>query len=125
MREHPVKCTTLTDELRRHQLPPPAVALIDIEGLDCEVVEELDGCEFPPHVLMFEHCWCAKDRYEAALRRVQGRTCAGKSLGYGDVTHPRWSDVAFFRTPLGDLSPSTDALELLAYSERSHLIQGR
>ena len=97
IRAHSVPCRTLGDELRRHRLPPPAVVYMDIEGLDCEVVSELDGCTIAPQVLQFEHAWCRRAAYDDAVRSVREKRCGEASLRYGQATHPRWSDVAFYR----------------------------
>ena len=97
VRTHPVPCHSLGDEVRRHGLLPPAVILLDIEGLDCEVVAEMDGCELAPHVLQFEHTWCRKDARAEATRHVLARRCGDSLLSYSNATFPKWSDTAFYR----------------------------
>ena len=95
--ESAVPCRSIEDELRQRALPPPAVLVIDIEGLDCEVASELP-CAIAPAVLQFETTWCPKEAEAQAHRRVPARTsCTGEPLGYGNATRPKWSDVAFLR----------------------------
>lgn len=94
---HEVPCRSIADEVRQRKLPPPAVVLIDIEGLDCEVASEL-SCETAPSVLQFETSWCPKAIQDEAIRRMPVRTaCSGETLGYSNATRPKWSDVAFYR----------------------------
>ena len=101
VRAHPVPCRTLGDEVRRHNLPPVSVTLIDIEGLDCEVVAEMDGCDLAPHFLQFEQTWCTKPAVKVATSSVRMRTCGSVTLGYGEEHHPHWSDIAFYRNTSG------------------------
>ena len=55
VQEAAVPCSTLEAELARHKLPPPAVLIIDIEGLDCDVIEATDWCRTRPWLVCFEH----------------------------------------------------------------------
>jgi hypothetical protein len=72
IREAEVPCSTLEAELTRHGLPPPAVLIVDIEGLDCAVIEATDWCHTRPWVVRFEHSHCRSGaqvtRAYAALR---------------------------------------------------------
>ena len=74
-----VPCRTLQSELKRHDLPPPAVLLIDVEGMDCDIVAELDACKVRPWMLHFEHVHCSlSSRFRASQHIAKDYSCHGK-----------------------------------------------
>lgn len=91
LRTDVVPCRSLRDELRRwhvvsadgtrRPLPPPAIIILDVEGLDCRVVESHDWCasarrpgsgrrSFAPSVLVFEHVHCTDRARRAAAAQL-------------------------------------------------------
>ena len=100
--EELVPCRTLDEEIAARHLPPPAVLLTDLEGLDCTVVAELfDGCggSMRPFLLQYEDYHCSKTQRRQAIQRVkESNTCAGKKLDYA-VERLKYSDISAFRWP--------------------------
>lgn len=65
-----VPCCTMADTLARYRLPPPAVVLIDIEGIDCELITKIDTCKVRPWLLTYEHTHCPATHRVAAQARM-------------------------------------------------------
>lgn len=51
-----VECITLRDLVTRHSIDRIDVILIDVEGHDQEIVQQIDLDRFRPQVIVFEHC---------------------------------------------------------------------
>jgi hypothetical protein len=96
IRKSSVPCRTLESELAAHALSPPAVLLIDAEGLDCDVVAATDWCALRPWLLAFEHKHCLLRR--AAAHAALQAPCAGAAWNYTLVTFGY--DTVAFAAPL-------------------------
>ena len=97
--KHDVTTRTLADELQRHRLPPPAVLLIDVEGLDCAIIRGLSGgCSILPVVLRYEHSHCRPAERDAAVAAIAHLTCHGAHGRRATYSAPdvSRSDTAFY-----------------------------
>ena len=74
-----VRCDTLAAELANHgDLPPPAMLIIDTEGLDCAIVASIDWCSMylRPALLVYEHKHCAAAQAVAATAALSRCGCS-------------------------------------------------
>ena len=100
-----VQCLTLSDAIRRHALPRPAVILIDVEGFDCRIVEEHNWCAAPfyrPDLLVFEHKHCKDKTYRSAIHNLS------KCPAYGKRPSLVTSENAFYLADVGSQMLRTD-----------------
>ena len=73
----PVRCNTLAAELANHvDMPPPAMLMIDTEGLDCAIVASIDWCSMRPALLVYEHKHCAEAQALAAAAALSRCSCS-------------------------------------------------
>ena len=72
-----VRCDTLAAELANHdEMPPPAMLMIDTEGLDCAIVASIDWCSMRPALLVYEHKHCAAAQALAATAALSRCGCS-------------------------------------------------
>ena len=72
-----VRCDTLAAELANHdEMPPPAMLMIDTEGLDCAIVASIDLCSMRPALLVYEHKHCAAAQALAATAALSRCGCS-------------------------------------------------
>ena len=68
---------TLAAELANHdEMPPPAMLMIDTEGLDCAIVASIDWCSMRPALLVYEHKHCAAAQALAATAALSRCGCS-------------------------------------------------
>ena len=82
-----VPCRTLHQALLENNVPPASVAvlIIDVEGMDCDIVASIDWCEPQgprPWLVFFEHKHCTR-KSRARARQALAQPCpAGRGAAW-------------------------------------------
>ena len=66
----PVECITLNSLLERHHLDSVDIILVDTEGYDHEIVQQIPTLQNLPKVVIFEHKHLAESNYRACIHML-------------------------------------------------------
>lgn len=100
----PVRCVTVRELCEEHDLLAPDLVHVDAEGLDAEIIGQLDLEHAPPAVLLYEHVHLEHEERQALAARLD-RT------GYRRL-EIRGDTLAVAGAALRDLSPLRSAWHL-------------
>ena len=56
--------------LAKHRITTIDLLLTDVQGYDCEVVEQVLACGVKPTIIHFEHCHTARPALDALYRKL-------------------------------------------------------
>lgn len=80
-----VPCMTLRDLLAKHLVSHVDVFLVDTEGHDAKIVDQIDLATSPPSVIIYEHRHLSSSEQERCLHRLKTakyelRECGGNTI---------------------------------------------